>query len=351
MPTLTLTTFTDASVGPWQVAVCQQRRRADDQTLQKPGPIQVPWDSSWGTATVTVQVGDRGGLYGTATVQVSTTNSPPVVGSISFVGSTDGGLPVVGLPAAAWVGFSGPGLGNRPYPEGYTCTVDYGDGSGPQAGTAGPQPNGTGGVCVGPIHTYAHFGQLHGPSNRRRRERRVGRRLARLDAAQRPPPRLGPVRGSGPPRRGSAFSSRGARFVDDNGSNSDSCLVDFRQRCGLVWGDQRLDLHGFPRTRSQMRAPTPSRSRSSTASVPAAAPSPRSWWATWRRPSMTSMSPERKAAGGVVTAQAGFDDPSSNETFVCTVDFGDGTAPQPGLIGDAAVARLITATRTAACTR
>jgi PKD repeat protein len=42
------------------------------------------------------------------------------------------------------------------------------------------------------------------------------------------------------------------------------------------------------------------------------------------------------SVGGVVTAHANFSHPALGiDTYACTVDFGDGTSPQPGVIGDA----------------
>ncbi len=334
MPTITLANFTDASVGPWQVLVVSGTGARMLQTLQKPGAVQVPWDSSWGSATVTVQVGDRGGLYGSATVQVSTANSAPVVGPISFVGSTTDGQPVVGLPMAAQVSFSDPGLGNRPYPEGYSCTVDYGDGSGPLAGTAGPQPNGTSGICSGPLHTYAHFGSYTIRANVADVNGGSGSSSLAL-TLRNVAPQVGPVVVPGPLVEGQAFVAS-ATFVDpDNGSNRDRCTVDFGTDAGTTFGVINgstctgpnyafPDAGTFTITFTVTDSFGASGAAQATVVVGNVAPvvdNLQTWGAD--------------TAGGVVTAHANFNDPSEGETYVCTVDFGDGTAPQPGTIGDA----------------
>ena len=332
MPTITLVNFTDASVGPWQVLVVNGTTGGQMlQTLQKPGPIQVPWDSSWGTATVTVQVGDRGGLYGNATVQVSTTNSPPVVGPISFVG-TNGGLPVVGVLTAAQVGFTDPGLGNRPHPEGYSCTVDYGDGSGPQAGNAGPQPGTTGGVCFGPLHTYTHSGVFTVRANVADVNGGSGG-SSLVVTLQNAAPQVGPVVVPGLLLEGQQFAAS-ATFVDDNGSNPDTCIVDFGTDTGwygLIHGSTCMaPEYAFPGpgtftiTFTIIDSLGASGSAQATVVVGNVAP-------TVHDLAISGAD----TAGGVVTARATFEDPSVNETYVCSVFFGDGTAPEPGVIGDA----------------
>lgn len=91
-----------------------------------------------GEYQVSVVVGDSGGEYAWSSTTVSVANVSPGVGPVSI------GESVEGQPVAAWATFADPGSGA----ETYTCTVDYGDGSGGQAGTV----NGT--TCQGPSHTY-----------------------------------------------------------------------------------------------------------------------------------------------------------------------------------------------------
>ncbi|MGD0247882.1 MAG: PKD domain-containing protein, partial [Candidatus Limnocylindrales bacterium] len=136
--TVTLATFTDASVGPWQVYVSTSDGRFLHLTYQTPSAIQVPWDPSWGNLTVTISVWDRGLMGSTATVSIVMGNSAPAVGVISFYHDTQ---PAEGQLFAAVATFTDPGLSSWPASETYTCTVNYGDGTGPQAGGV------DGGIC------------------------------------------------------------------------------------------------------------------------------------------------------------------------------------------------------------
>jgi PKD repeat protein len=328
MPTITLANFTDASVGPWQVLVVSSTGGRMLQTLQKPGPIAVPWDSWWGTATVTVQVGDRGGLYGTKTLQVSTTNSPPVVGAITFVG-TNGGLPVVGLGTAAQVAFTDPGLGNQPHPEGYSCTVDYGDGSGVLAGNAGPQPGTTGGVCFGPLHTYTHAGVFTVKANVADVNGGSGG-SSLVVSLQNAVPQVGPVVVPGVLLEGQSFAAS-ATFVDDNGSNPDTCIVDFGTDTGwrgLTNGSTcRAPEYAFsdPGTYTVTFTVTDSFGASGSAQATVVVGNV--------APTVHDIAISgADTAGGVVTVRANFEDPSANETYVCSVYFGQ--VLEPGTIGD-----------------
>lgn len=95
--------------------------------------------------TVQVRVTTAGGrsVVAPATVtlaNVAPTVMPPVLGE---------GTPTIGTAVSAGALFSDPaGALDQPF----TCTVDYGDGSGPQPGTI------TGTTCVGPAHTFATYG-------------------------------------------------------------------------------------------------------------------------------------------------------------------------------------------------
>ena len=333
--TITLANFTDASVGPWQVLVVSSTGGRLLQTLPSPSAIQVPWDASWGSATVTVQVGDRGGLYGMATVRVSTANSPPVVGPISFTGSTSDGHPEAGLPMAAQVNFTDPGLANTPYPEGYSCTVDYGDGSGPQLGTAGPQPGQTAkGICFGPIHTYSGFGNFTVTANVFDVNGGSGSSSVVVQVRN-VAPQVGPIVVPGPLVEGKGFVAS-ASFADpDNGPNPDRCMVDFGTDAGATRGFvsgsictappyEYPDAGSFTITFTLTDSYGASGSSQATVVVGNVPPEVDSL--------VTSGA---DSTGGVVTAQADFYDPSVGETYVCSVDFGDGTGPQPGVIGDA----------------
>ncbi|MDQ2999606.1 MAG: PxKF domain-containing protein, partial [Chloroflexota bacterium] len=85
--------------------------------------------------TVKVQVTDNGGLTAIAQATVNVANVAPTVSAPSVA------------PVTASATFSDPGP-DAPF----TCTVNYGDGSGDLAGTV------AGNTCTGPAHTYANVG-------------------------------------------------------------------------------------------------------------------------------------------------------------------------------------------------
>ncbi|HEX6200023.1 MAG TPA: PKD domain-containing protein [Thermoanaerobaculia bacterium] len=93
--------------------------------------------------TVTLRVTDAGALSDTDTATVTVENVAPAVDApaVSPEPSDEG----QGVTATA--AFQDPAAADT-----FTCTVDYGDGSGPAAGTA------AGGTCTGPAHVYADDG-------------------------------------------------------------------------------------------------------------------------------------------------------------------------------------------------
>ena len=101
--------------------------------------------SGLGPYTATVSVIDSVDGVGMATVSITLPNDPPVVGPVSLPYAFE-----VGVPVTAHATFSDRGLGVTS--ETYTCTVDYGDGSGPQPGSI------VGTECYGPSHTYSQDG-------------------------------------------------------------------------------------------------------------------------------------------------------------------------------------------------
>jgi PKD repeat protein len=98
-----------------------------------------------GTYTVTVEVTDDDGASGDADTDHAVENVPPTVDTptVSPEPSDEG------EEVTASATFSDP-AGDADAP--YTCTVDYGDGGGPEAGTV------AGDTCTGPAHTYADDG-------------------------------------------------------------------------------------------------------------------------------------------------------------------------------------------------
>ncbi|MEZ4520187.1 MAG: PKD domain-containing protein [Thermomicrobiales bacterium] len=92
-----------------------------------------------GLFVVGVKVEDDDGGIATDSIEVEAVNAPPVVDTpiIDPAPSNEGDVVI------ARATFSDPGTADT-----HTCTVDYGDGSGPHAGTI------NGAFCSGPPHTY-----------------------------------------------------------------------------------------------------------------------------------------------------------------------------------------------------
>ena len=106
------------------------------------GPSHVYADDS--TYEVRVRVTDKDGdTHLNSSIHVVNNVAPAVNAlTVSPEPFNEGG------PIAASAAFSDPGVDDAPY----SCTVDYGDGSGPQTGSIG------GKTCTGPSHTYADNG-------------------------------------------------------------------------------------------------------------------------------------------------------------------------------------------------
>jgi predicted extracellular nuclease len=116
-------------------------------TFETPGQ-SVLFSGIDGPATfiVKVQVTDSGGLTAVADATVTVNNVAPAVGlpAVSPEPSTEGSSVV------ASASFSDPGINDAPF----ACTVDYGDGSGAQAGAI------DGSTCTGPEHLFVAYGSF-----------------------------------------------------------------------------------------------------------------------------------------------------------------------------------------------
>ncbi|HMN29698.1 MAG TPA: PxKF domain-containing protein, partial [Caldilineaceae bacterium] len=96
------------------------------------------------TQTVHVHVTDETGLATVAATTVTINNVAPTVNALAMtpIPSTEGSAAVVSTT------FADPGVNDAPF----TCTVNYGDGSGELAGVI------AGNSCTGPAHPYTTFG-------------------------------------------------------------------------------------------------------------------------------------------------------------------------------------------------
>ncbi len=97
-----------------------------------------------GSHAVAVQVTDIGGLSTVSTTTVSVLNVAPTVATPVL--SVEPSVERQDVTASA--SFVDPGTADAPF----TCTVDYGDGSGVLAGTAAA------GLCTAPAHAYSAYG-------------------------------------------------------------------------------------------------------------------------------------------------------------------------------------------------
>ena len=97
-----------------------------------------------GSFTVGVRVsdGDGGNITGSTTVTVG--NAAPTVGTVTVTPSPS----IKGANVTASASFSDPSTNDSPF----TCTVNYGDGSGNLTGSV------SGNTCTGPAHAYANVG-------------------------------------------------------------------------------------------------------------------------------------------------------------------------------------------------
>jgi PKD repeat protein len=94
--------------------------------------------------TIKVRVTDNGGLSAIAEVTVDVKNAPPSVAVPQITPEPS----IKGATVTAGAMFSDP----APNDASFTCTVNYGDGSSPVAGTVSASR------CTGPSHTYANVG-------------------------------------------------------------------------------------------------------------------------------------------------------------------------------------------------
>jgi len=106
------------------------------------GPPHVYGDN--GSYPVTVVVTDKRGASGSASSTHQVLNVAPTVAAPTVAPEPSD----EGSSVSASATFSDPGFDDTPF----TCTVDYGDGAGPEAGTV------AGNTCSGPAHTYADDG-------------------------------------------------------------------------------------------------------------------------------------------------------------------------------------------------
>jgi hypothetical protein len=324
---ITLATFTDASVSPWQVFVDGGPGLQQQYQVQTPGPIQIQYAASMGSHTFTVYVGDRGGLLSQVTVAVTVTNSVPVVTGTQFTPSPQ----AEGSPVSVVATFADPGLGTTP-PETYTCVVDYGDGSGPLAGIV------SGGGCTGPAHTYPGLGPYTATVAVTDSQGAVGAGSLGITI-----PNTAPVitvtSGSDSATTGVAVSTVAVfddpGFVVGGANETYTCTVDYGDgtgpQTGKVGGMVANDCEGLPHIYTL----------AGVYDVTVRVVDSNGGVGTGRKminvvsaaPIVGAIStPSSVVEGTAFAASADFTPTGAQQSYSCTVDYGDGTGAQAGVV-------------------
>jgi PKD repeat protein len=309
---ITLATFTDASVGPWFVRIESGGVRTEEY-VQSPGPITIDYSASYGSRTFNVLVGDRAGLYSTVTVPVTVNHSVPVV---SFVHMTPHPN-IEANPGALLATISDPEMGAGAT---YTCTVDYGDGSGILPGTV------SGDLCEGPAHVYRGLGPYTASAWVTDSFGGIGTATGIVTLLN-DPPEVAPIV-AGPVDLG-ATTNISAQFTDRGLDVTDEtyvCTVDYGDGTGPQDGSISDDWclgsdHAYAQagtyTVSVRVTDSSGGSGTGTSSVSVRHVAP---IVSLGLPGYSGIEPS------AVVASATFTDPeSATESYTCTINYGDGT--------------------------
>ena len=323
---LTLASFTDASVGPWVVTVDGLPGGAIGYTFQRPGSISIPYSGSLGDRTVTVTVRDQIGMSGSATVRIHiVNNAAPVVGPVKVTAPL-----VEGGQLTLSADFTDPGYGTGSGSETYTCTVDLGDGSGPYPGDV------TGQTCESSYASYDTVGVYTATVAVRDSRGGVGTSSTVVDVSN-VAPVLDPITADGSGYEGPVTVS--TTFWDPglNGSEEYTCSIDYGDGTGLEAGTMdwasctgAAHFYAHPGTYTVTMTVTDSHGAAGveTIEVESGNANPEVWTGTLTGP---------VAEGGLATVAAEFTDPgselgSNSESYSCTAAFGDGATPVAGMV-------------------
>jgi PKD repeat protein len=322
---LTLASFTDASAGPWRVIIDGIPGYGNDNPFPQPSSISIPYTASLGDRTVTVTVVDRGGAASSASVRIHVVNAAPVVGTIAVPSPLlEGGSFTVSAD------FSDPGYGIGSGSETYTCTVDFGDGSGPAAGVV------TGRTCASRPWNYDTVGVYTITVAVRDSRGGVGTASTTVNVAN-VAPVLDPITADGSGYEGPVTVS--TTFWDPglDGSEEYACSIDYGDGTGLEVGTMdwagctgAAHFYAHPGTYTVTMTVTDSHGAAGvgTVEVESGNASPEVWTGTLTGP---------VAEGGLATITAEFTDPGSelganSESYSCTAAFGDGATPVAGVV-------------------
>ncbi len=305
---LTLATFTDASAGPWTVDIGYGTRWEVDETFQTPGDIQLQFGANPGDYSIPILVTDVGGQGTEVAVEVVVQNVAPVVSPDQVPTSTK-----IGLAVAPTYTFGDPGY--QIDGETYTCTVDYGDGGGPQAGVV------VGLECQGPAHSYGKAGTYTLTAQVADSNGGAGTYSSTLTVVN-PAPVVGAISAPDQVNEGSSVTASAA-FTPAN--SHASCTVDYGEGAGPVAGTITGStcrgpnhLYGRPGTFMITVVVTASSGSSGSAT--------KSITVVNVAPTVTSITatPGVATMGSSVKLSLKFTDPGTSETHRAVVDWGDG---------------------------
>jgi hypothetical protein len=307
-------TWTDFGTGTWTVRVIPSVGQVQEVLATQPGPITIAYATSAGPVTYDIFVIDPYGQTAHATASASFVNVPPTILTHSVSGT-----PAVGADVAVGVTFSDPGFGA----ESYTCTVDYGDGGGPQAGTI------SGDVCTGPVHTYVSEGTYTVVAAVTDSNGGVGSHSLPI-TINNLAPQVGPVSAPATATVGTAVTAS-ATYVPTGLDPADTCTVDYGDGSGPLAGVADGAACTGP-AHVYTTAGTFRISVKVTAATGASASSSASIVVTNPPISVGPVSIAGRAVEGAsVTASAAFT-PLGRQTYTCSVDYGDGTASLAGTV-------------------
>lgn len=180
-----------------------------------------------------LRVTDSAGLTATATTTVMITNAPPT----TMPPQLDVTTPTEGATVRARAGFGDPSVADTPF----SCTVDYGDGTGPQPGTVNTS------TCFGPTHTYADGDSYVVTISVRDKDGASGVGSTSITVSNMPPV-IGPISGPSDPVPVQTFVTVTAGLSDPGASDTHSAVWswgDGSTSAGVVTAGQVAGSHQY----------------------------------------------------------------------------------------------------------